>query len=189
MNYLKGKMITCGGGQTVVMSDVDKIRPRALKHSHINPAEVHPIIESFVLGDIGYGKIWKSLSHITADNFFLSDSILDWMGEQGLGMIGTMAKNRLPSGVLFDKKNAARDSNARGRAKASRFASKLIMLVKTMEADPKKGTKACRRVHCSFQSTGHSNLGSVNSVPHPSISAFTNRKEGKELTKGGCALK
>eukprot|EP00536_Pseudo-nitzschia_multiseries_P007605 jgi/Psemu1/18327/gm1.18327_g len=49
-------------------------------------SEVHNIFTKYVIPEIG--KLWSSPSHLTADNFFNSDSILDWMGGLGLGMIG-----------------------------------------------------------------------------------------------------
>ena len=148
------------GRKTVLMSDVDCIWPRAWehrycgressndRHSCIGPAEVQYIVANYVLVcNIGTGKIWKSPPHITADNYFLSDSILDWIGKQGLGMMGTVAKNRLPAkvpGKYFQKKNdAAGDLNSKQRAKMSGPA-KPITAVKTVQADPDKGTKAYR---------------------------------------------
>ena len=60
-----GKMITCGG-QTIVMSNVDRIRPRDQKHRYCGwetkderhactgPAEADHTVESRILGgDIG----------------------------------------------------------------------------------------------------------------------------------------
>ena len=54
-------MITCGGQTSIIMSDMDRIRPRGwkhrycewnsedLRHSCMGPAEVHHIVKSSVL--------------------------------------------------------------------------------------------------------------------------------------------
>eukprot|EP00536_Pseudo-nitzschia_multiseries_P011129 jgi/Psemu1/27953/gm1.27953_g len=104
--------------------------------------------------DYGFGgpMLWKRHPHLTADNFFNGDSILDWMGERELGIIGTVARNKLPKGVphqYFHKENASHSSG--------------------------KLPRAYRRVHHSFQSTGSCNLGSVNSLSTKSF--FLHRKE------------
>ena len=71
-------------------------------------------------------------------------------------MMGTVAKNWLPAkvpGKYFHKKNDAGDSNGKWGAKTLHLASKPVSAVKTVPADPDKGTKTCRQVHCSFQTT------------------------------------
>ena len=77
-------------------------------------------------------------------------------------MTRTVAKNRLPAkapGKYFHKKNAAGDSNRKHRAKTSLLAKPILSAVKTVPADPNKGMKAYRRVHCScLTSTGACNL-------------------------------
>ena len=85
--------MTTRGGQTVLMSDVDGIRSRAWhhrfhgwattddRHTCTGPAEVHNLVDTFVLSNMGPRKIGKSPPHITAENFVLSDSILlSWIG-------------------------------------------------------------------------------------------------------------
>eukprot|EP00536_Pseudo-nitzschia_multiseries_P017860 jgi/Psemu1/52925/gm1.52925_g len=71
---------------------------KSAPHTMQGCSEVHDIMSKFVLPYTGVGKLWKRPPHLTVDNFFNGDSILDWMGEHGLGMIGTVARNKLPKG-------------------------------------------------------------------------------------------
>eukprot|EP00536_Pseudo-nitzschia_multiseries_P018121 jgi/Psemu1/54207/gm1.54207_g len=97
VDYLKGKMFS-RGGQTVILSDMDRVRPRGYLHRHRHYkkqpphstkgcSEVQDIFTKYVIREIG--KLWSSPPHLTADNFFYGDLILDWMGGLGFGMIGT----------------------------------------------------------------------------------------------------
>eukprot|EP00536_Pseudo-nitzschia_multiseries_P009689 jgi/Psemu1/24006/gm1.24006_g len=72
------------------------------------------IFMKYVIQEIG--KLWSSPHHLTADNFFNGDSILDWMGGLGFGMIGTAAQNMLPKTVedkCFHKENVSSASGKR----------------------------------------------------------------------------
>eukprot|EP00536_Pseudo-nitzschia_multiseries_P010260 jgi/Psemu1/25419/gm1.25419_g len=63
VDYLKGKMFS-RGGQMVILSD--------------GCSAVQDIFTKYVIPEIG--KLWSSPSHLTADNFFNGDALLDWMG-------------------------------------------------------------------------------------------------------------
>eukprot|EP00536_Pseudo-nitzschia_multiseries_P010577 jgi/Psemu1/26386/gm1.26386_g len=146
-------------------------------HSMRRCSEVHDIMSKFVLPYTGMGKPWKRPPHLTVDNFFNGDSILDWMGERGLGMIGTVARNKLPKGVpykYFHKENESH--SAQKFAPIAQICSP-VTLVKEVPAKAESGkfTKAYCRAHCSFQITGSCNLGSVNSSSTNSF--FLHRKE------------
>jgi hypothetical protein len=175
VDYLTDKMCS-RGGQTVLLMDSDRLRPRGFLHrrksykktpgfSYKGMSEVHDLISKYVLPEIGEGKLWSSPPHLTVDNYFNGDSILDWMGQRGLGMMGTVARNRLPKGI--DGKYLHKERITANKKRQSRCARLLspITMVKDVPADAAAGTKAYRRVHCSFQSTGPCNLGSVNSIP------------------------
>eukprot|EP00536_Pseudo-nitzschia_multiseries_P007390 jgi/Psemu1/17878/gm1.17878_g len=108
VDYLKGKMFS-RGGQRVLLSDVDRVKPtRGYLHRHRHYKkqplhstkgclEVQDIFTNYVIPEIG--NLWSSPPHLTADNFFNSDSILDWMGGLGFGMIETVAQDRLPKTI------------------------------------------------------------------------------------------
>jgi hypothetical protein len=175
VDFLVNK-IKSRGGQTVLLMDSDRLRPRGYLHRQKNyrskapfptkgMTEVFDLISRFVLHQVGEGKLWPTAPHLTVDNYFNGDEILNWMGQQGLGMLGTVARNRLPRGIegkYFHKEAIIPAMKARSRL--ARLAGPITM-VKDVPADEGKGHKAYRRVHCSFQSTGPCNLGSVNSIP------------------------
>eukprot|EP00536_Pseudo-nitzschia_multiseries_P016788 jgi/Psemu1/47787/gm1.47787_g len=117
VDYLKGKMFS-RGGQMVILSDVDR----------------------YVIPEIG--KLWSSPPHLTADNFFNSDSILDWM---------------LPKTVkdkYFHKENVSSAS-----AKRCSLVARLCNLV-TMVTEVPDRAESCRFT----KGTGACNIGSVNSL-------------------------
>ena len=196
VNYLTGKMCT-RGGQSVILMDCDRIRPRGVIHRHkgykkapgftqTGPSEVHDLISKYVLPEIGEGKLWSRPPHLTVDNFFNGDQILSWMGERGLGMLGTVARNKLPLGRdgnevckiesrFFHKERTEK----KGKARVARMGNPITM-VRDVAGTPT--TKPYRRVHVSFQSTGPCNLGSVNSI---SASNFylSPRERGKGVEK------
>ena len=61
--------------------------------------------------------------------------------------------------------------------------------MKTVPADLDTGTKACRQVHCKFQSTGACNLGLVNSISSSSL--YIHQKErgrGTEKQRWGIEM-
>ena len=247
VDYLVDKMVT-RGGHTVLLMDADRLRPRGFLHRRKKYAakdgfptkgmsEVYDLIRKYVIPKMGeeQGKKWAYGPHLTVDNYFNGDQILDWMGENGMGMIGTVARNRLSHGFNSTGTPVAIPGNfyhkettaGNPRARLARFANP-ITLVKTVqpkdrypngtlikrkflkkrvpfwrtgqvaayhssrqvyhviyddghkedmieseivrslldpEDTPMKTTKPYRRVHCSFQSTGPCNIGSVNSVP------------------------
>eukprot|EP00536_Pseudo-nitzschia_multiseries_P008003 jgi/Psemu1/19289/gm1.19289_g len=161
--------------------------PLAAKSALGEPPNCNP--NKFVLPYTGMGKLWKRPPHRTVDNFFNGDSILDWMGKRGLGIIGTVARNKLPKGVpykYFHKENASH--SAKKFARVARMCNP-VTLVKEVPAKAESGkfTKAYHRVHCSFQSTGSCNLGSVNSLSTNSF--FLHRKgRGRGSDKRCCAI-
>ena len=108
------------GGQTVIVSDGRKyFRPRAYQHRHkLHPMpstvkltrqgtrEVHDIATMLLRMMIsdensypGVKKVFRAKPCITMDNYFIDDAILKWLGDKGLGCIGTNARNVLPKDI------------------------------------------------------------------------------------------
>eukprot|EP00536_Pseudo-nitzschia_multiseries_P000317 jgi/Psemu1/691/gm1.691_g len=134
VDYLKGKIFS-RGGQTVILSD--------------------DIFTKYVIPEIG--KLWLSPPHLTADNFFNGDSILDWMGGLGFGMIKTVAQNRLPKTVedkYFHKENVS-SASAKRCSRVARLCNPVTM-VKEVPARAEAGRFT--------KGTGACNIGSVNSL-------------------------
>ena len=156
------------GMQTVMVFDVGRIRPRAYVHRH----KCHPNpnhlpqgcnelmmclnkLNKMVIGNDGNNKkIFKQKPHITWDNFFSGDTILDWIGRQGFGTTMTCRRDRLPSdikGMYLHKKK----TDTSPRTKVARFMNPIVA-VKTNET--------YQRVHVSFQSTSSCNITTVNAM-------------------------
>ena len=99
------------GGQLVLLLDCGTMRPRGVIHRHkkqekcpgwnmdLGPSEVRQLVEQFVEENVGPGKLWSKKPHITAANHFSHDVLFNWLGEKGYGYIGTVARDRLISGI------------------------------------------------------------------------------------------
>ena len=104
------------GGQTVIVSDVHRNRPRAYLHRHkvhkkpegwtrAGPSEVRMIMEKIrvlVQGEVPSGtsrQIFKIKPNSTWDNYFSGDEVIDWMGANGFGVLMTCRRDRLPKNV------------------------------------------------------------------------------------------
>eukprot|EP00536_Pseudo-nitzschia_multiseries_P016839 jgi/Psemu1/48061/gm1.48061_g len=155
VDYLKGKMFS-KGGQMVILSDVDRVRPRGYLHRHRHYkkhplhstkgcSEVQDIFTKYVIPEIG--KLWSSPPHLTADNFF---------NGLGFGMIGPVAQNRLPKTVedkYFYKENVS-SASAKRCLRVARLSNSVNIMVKEVPA----------RAEAYKGSTGTCNIGSVNSL-------------------------
>jgi hypothetical protein len=97
------------------------------------------------------------------DNFFSGDMVTSYLGERGWKGTMTCRHDRLPNGV--DKKhfNYVKGAPVNQRSKVARF-NQPIVAVKHVLGDQVKGTKPYTLVHCSFQSTGGTNISCVNSM-------------------------
>jgi hypothetical protein len=110
VSRIMGKPGITKGEQTVIISDVDRLRPRAYIHRHKKhekprgwnkqgPFEVKCILEDVtnmvrvdgVDDDSDDDRIylWDELPHFTWDNFFSGDQIFDYMGNKGFGALIT----------------------------------------------------------------------------------------------------
>jgi hypothetical protein len=183
-----GKPGITKGGQTVIISDVDRLRPRAYIHRHKRhekprgwnkqgPFEVRCILEDVQKMVRGYGDddcdssddtsmyLWDELPHFTMDNFFSGDQIFDHMGKLGFGALMTCRRDRLPTGIP-DKHMSKKKTDTKARSKVARFNRPIVMV---------KNSGTCQRVHVSFQSTSSCNLSSVNSLPKANL--YVTQKE------------
>ena len=106
------------GGHIFMVSDVNQMRPRAYLHRHklhvkptdwtaSGPLEVRRIMEK-VSRMVMYGedtedgstkKVFRAKPHTTWDNYFSSDLVMDWLGQNGFGATMTFRRDRLPSSV------------------------------------------------------------------------------------------
>ena len=159
------------GGQIVLVSDVDRIRPRAYVHRHkLNerffpsggwgPQEVKLILdqlEPLCHENNSYRPraLFRERPHITWDNYFSGDNIMSYAGTHGFGLTMTCRRDRLPRdipGMYLQKQKTA----SKARSKAARF-NKPIFCIKSTA-----GGGAIQLT--SFQSTSSCNIIHVNAL-------------------------
>ena len=178
-NRFANKPVT-KGGQIVLVCDKHRVRPRAYTHRHKlhvvpdgwekyqGPLEVRRLVEklkpmcSLEQDVLDVRKIFGDYPHMTWDNHFSGDQIMDWLGEQGFGATMTCRRDRLPGGIpsmYFHKGQTA----VTDRSKASRFLQPVVA-VKTTRFPREDARKNYTRVHVSFQSTSSCNISTVNAV-------------------------
>lgn len=165
------------GGQVVMVMDANRLRPRAYMHRHKlyhevfpeknnwsknGPFELYNLSKELLKmvddsGDQHTKKIFRKKPCITADNYFIDDQVLDWIGEQGLGAVGTNARDKLPKDIppAYLHKNKTAPKNQ--AAKVARYAPPII----AVKDDPHR---RFQRVHVSFQSTSSCNIATVNAL-------------------------
>jgi len=110
--------------------------------------------------------------------------VLDYAGEKGFGITQTCCRDRYPEGLKEYLHHEVVDaSNARPRA--MRFENPIVA-VKQVAATPTANegttTKLCTKTLVSFQSTGATNIISVNNLPSASFYA-TVKSRGKKPNK------
>ncbi len=165
------------GGQVVFMMDRFRMRIRAYMHRHKLYKKIYKgerdrwgkngTFELFYLSTsllkMVQGvtsddkKIFEEKPCITADNYFQDDSIMNWLGEQGLGGIMTSARDRLPSDIPSQYLHKQKTDAKHQGAKLARFVPPIVAVM----TDEEKGYQ---RIHVSFQSTSSCNISTVNAL-------------------------
>jgi hypothetical protein len=182
ISLIIGKPGICRGGQIVLYSDVDRMRPRAYLPRHKlhdyaytqkGPSEVRMIYEQLELlmkpveSDVVRFRrpiIMNSKPHITWDNFFSGDDILHYAAEKGFGLTMTSRRDRLPGcsgGGIPSKYWHKEKTNHLARAKAARYEQPIFAI--------KRVGKDSLIQHMSMQSTSSCNISSVNALNELSL--------------------
>jgi len=196
-------------GQTVVVTDVDRIRVRAHAHRHklhhkhfghegCNEVKmIADLLLRFVKNDThgaddnysyqeDYFKpkpLFSDPPHITWDNFFSGDNSIVHLAEKGFGFTSTVNRGRLPGKVPM--KHWHKQSTGAGdpRPKAARHENPIV----AMKGQPDKWGNTVW-VHTSFQLTGPCNISHVNAMN--SCSLFAQQKQrGRAIFKRTSAIK
>jgi hypothetical protein len=108
----------------------------------------------------GIPKLFKEHPHMTWDNFFSGDNIMEWLGKEGFGATMTCRRDRLPNDIPGENLHK-QTTKVDQRSKACRFLQP-IAVVKSV--GPQDNAKPYTRVHVSFQSMSSCNLSMVNAV-------------------------
>ena len=170
-----GKPGVSKGGQTVLVCDSHRVRPRAYYHRHklhkapdgwtvqgmVEARRLLEKLQPMVVGESGQmKKIFRKKPHVTMDNFFSGDKICDWIGSNGFGCTMTCRRDRLPSGVPAKYWHKEKTDSS-PKTKVARFFQPVVA-VKTVKS--KNGMNKYTKVHVSFQSTSSCNLSTVNAL-------------------------
>ena len=115
--------------------------------------------------------VYQHPPHLTADNFFSSEPLIDWLGEKGYGMTATCAQNRIPSNIK-PYTHFEQVDTSHLRCKAMRFENPIVAI---QQCQAKDETKAYTKTFVSFQSTGGTNIIGVNNLQ--SVKLYVGRKE------------
>ena len=93
------------------------------------PSEIRNLLEKFVEPEVKVDGLWEEKPHVTADNYFTDDHLLNWMGVNKYGYCATTARNKLPSDIN-DKYLHKEHVQGKKNAKAARFLSQLYLCVR-----------------------------------------------------------
>jgi hypothetical protein len=195
IGLIVGKPHINKGGQIVIVSDVDRLRIRAYLPRHKlhdypftqkGPSEVRMIYEQLelLMKPVESDKArWRrpiilpSKPHITWDNFFSGDDILEYAAEKGFGLTMTCRRDRLPGcgakGGVPSKYWHKEKTNHLGRAKAARYEYPIFAIKRV-------GDSLIQ--HTSFQSTSSCNISSVNALNELSL-YVASKERGRGSTK------
>ena len=184
-----GKPGKTKGGQTTILSDVRRCRPRAYVHRHKlhprpegfrseGPNEVRmlmELIDPLIEGHPSDGRrqIFSEDPHMSFDNFYSERYVLQYAGERGKAITFTLRRDRhypeIPGEFLHKGKTEVKD-----RSKAARWVPPIVA-VKRVPQDDVKNKKGYVITLCSFQSTSGCNVASVNA--HNQLSLYARAKQ------------
>ena len=127
-------------------------------------------------------QIFDEPVHLAMDNFFSGDEVLSFLGERGWKATMTCRRDRLPRGVPKAYFNFIKAAPVNARSKAARFEQPIIAVRNVKQPQNKTSTEDAKVqgktpvkddepvlekkdyviCHVSFQSTGGTNITSVN---------------------------
>ena len=183
IGLVMGKPNITRGGQTCLLSDVHRIRPRSYVHRHklhpkhynqAGPNEVRLVWEKlqplFAPNAYRTRGIFREKPHFTCDNFFSGDEIMEYAATEGFGLTMTCRRDRLPKGI--PKKYLCKEKTAvNKRSRAARWMHPIFCI--------KQHQNGALIQLTTFQSTSSCNLIHVNAV-----NANTMYAASKERGKG-----
>ncbi len=111
-------------------------------------------------------QISSECVHIAMDNFFSGDEVLRYLGEGGWKGTMTCRRDRLPKSVPRKYFNFIKAAPANARSKVAQFEQPTIAVkhVKHQDSDRVTENKDYVLCHVSFQSTGGTNISTVNAL-------------------------
>jgi hypothetical protein len=181
---LQGKK-TDKGGQHVLLLDSKRRYIYAWTPRHkffevvypfmtTGPAEVKHIVDNITLLVVGATQdstdkrmqLFSEYVHITMDNLFSGDELVRYLGEGGWKGTITCRCDRLPKVVPKKFSNFVKAAPVNTRSKVARFEKPIVAVkhVKQPDSDTVNDKKDYVLCHVSFQSTGGTNISTVNAL-------------------------
>ena len=102
------------------------------------------------------GKLFHEKPTTMADNYFVTDAVIDWAGNAGIGIIGKNVRNSLPKDTEPFYMHTEKTNATMKNIKAARFFEPILVV--------KNDLRGFQSVHVSFQSTSSFNIKSVNAL-------------------------
>ena len=127
---------------------------------------LEPLVYNENANPWGRRAIFSEIPHITWDNHFSGDVLLDFAAEKKLPLTMTCARNKLPSGVP-SKYWHKEQTKADARSRAARWLKPIFAI---------KQHRGSTLQFCSFQSTSSCNIVSVNAINSMSLFASTKQR-------------
>jgi hypothetical protein len=122
-------------------------------------------------------QIFHEPVHITMDNYFSGDNIMKYLGERGYKATMTCRRDRLPEGVPKTAFHYMKGVKVDNMTRVARF-EQLVVAVKHVAHLPGSEKKEYTLTHVSFQSTGGTNISSVNALSE-NVLYVKERKKGR----------
>jgi hypothetical protein len=73
-------------------------------------------------------QVYTRKPHFTANNFFSSEKLIEWLGEKGYGMTATSARNRIPTEITPYTHYQQVADTSHMRCKAMRFDNPIVAI-------------------------------------------------------------
>jgi hypothetical protein len=185
------------GGQTVIAVSAKRryllayhhrhrLQPRLPPFTQQGPSEIASLIESLFPLVEGNPKrkederriIFKNKPCLLFDNHFSGDDVMDYIGSLGWKACCTNRRDRLPKGCLKLHFHHLKNTKMTCRSKGARF-EKPIVAVKCVSGPDSSYVRA----HISFQSTGSTNISTVNCLDQCDLYVRTKERGRKEFKR------
>jgi len=125
-------------------------------------------------------KLFREPPHFTMDNHFSGDAVIAMLGERGFKGTCTTRRDRLVKGVPNKYFHHTKET-VNDRSKAARFHNPIVA-VKTVTQPRRSDKKNYRMVVVSFQSTGSTNITTVNALDRVGL-YVAERQRGRNESK------
>ena len=101
-------------------------------------------------------KLFHDKPTTMVDNYFVTNTVIDWAGNESLGTIGTNGRNRIPKDIEPFYLHKDKTNTTMKNTKAAIFFETIVSV--------KNDSRGFQRVHFSFKSTPSCNIAYVSDI-------------------------